>query len=247
MSQLLQKHNIEYSSSTIVLPKSSSSPSSSSTSIEITGIANGTDKGKGQALFSSTSLQSERWLLDFGVSHHMASSQGMFSSFQSCTSPPILMGNNTYMHATRKQNIDVGQNTFNNVLCVPSLTTNLLSIYQITHCGARKTVEFTPDFVIIQDMESRDIIAIGMADHASRLYTFSHFVSNDDLDPLITIHTHASSVNHVSKEKFGHLNLGVLASTSVPETSFGLPPSASTKIGTDIASFTLVEQDIFVL
>ncbi|WP_233109404.1 hypothetical protein, partial [[Clostridium] innocuum] len=72
--------------------------------------------------------------------------------------------------------IPMKEGTFNDVLCVPSLTTNLLSIYQITHGAQGKIVEFTPDYVYIRDMETRDVIAMGVVDHTSCLYSFSHFV-----------------------------------------------------------------------
>jgi len=75
--------------------------------------------------------------------------------------------------------------------------------------------------MIIQDLESRDIIVVGMDDRASCLYTFSHFSPNNVVDPMIDMHTHAPSVNHVS-EKFSHLNISVLSSTSALETSVEL-------------------------
>ena len=59
------------------------------------------------------------------------------------------MGNNTYMKVCGKVSISMGEGTFNDVLCVPSLTTNILSIYQITHGAQGKTVEFTLDYVYI--------------------------------------------------------------------------------------------------
>ena len=53
----------------------------------------------------------------------MASSMDMFSSIEPCNSPPILMGNNTYIKVCGKGSIPMGEGTFNDVLCVPSLTT----------------------------------------------------------------------------------------------------------------------------
>lgn len=91
----------------------------------------------------------------------------MFSSFEPCVKSPILMGNNTYMSVIEKDSIYIGDGTFNDVLCVPHLSNNLLSIYHITHGGVGKTMEFTPDSVIIQDLESREIIATMMVDNAA--------------------------------------------------------------------------------
>lgn len=97
----------------------------------------------------------------------MASSQSMFSSFETCSSPNILMANNTYMSVCGKGSIDIDKGSFNDVLCVPSLSTNILSIYQITHGGEGKSVEFTPNSMIIRDLHSKDIVAIGEVDHQS--------------------------------------------------------------------------------
>jgi hypothetical protein len=40
--------------------------------------------------------------------------------------------------------VQVDNGDFNDVLCVPSLSYNLLSIYQITHSGKGKIVKFSP-------------------------------------------------------------------------------------------------------
>ena len=73
----------------------------------------------------------------------MASSQDLFSSFEASPTPHILMGNNTVMTVGRKSYIGIDDGTFHDVLCVSSLSSNLLSIYQITHSGTMKIVEFS--------------------------------------------------------------------------------------------------------
>jgi hypothetical protein len=42
---------------------------------------------------------------------------------------------------------------FNDVLCVPSLSCNLLYVYQITHSGEGKTMEFSPHQVVINNLK----------------------------------------------------------------------------------------------
>lgn len=51
--------------------------------------------GKGHALCATTIPHSSSWLLDSSASHHMASSQDFFSSFEALH---ILMGNNTIFY-----------------------------------------------------------------------------------------------------------------------------------------------------
>ena len=62
------------------------------------------------------------------------------------------------------------------MLFVPSLASNLLSVYQMTHIGSPKQVIFGPDSVEITDISTRTIIAKGVANHASKAYEFSHFM-----------------------------------------------------------------------
>ena len=105
----------------------------------------------------------------------MTSSQDLFSSFEASPTPHILIENNTFMTVCGKGSIGIDDGTFHDVLCVPSLSFNLLSIYQINHSGTGKIVEFAQDSVHITNSEIGNIIAIGTIDHASHLYSFSHF------------------------------------------------------------------------
>ena len=91
----------------------------------------------------------------------MASSQSMFSSFDSFHTPPILMGNHTYINFIGKDTIDKGEGYFKYLLCVPHLSHNILSIYQLTHGDRIRTMEFKPYLVFIKDLETRKIIFVG--------------------------------------------------------------------------------------
>lgn len=99
---------------------------SSSTSSTILGsghfgsssMACGEDRMKGHALFTSMHYRSSIWLLDSTTSHHMASSNYMFSNFEHFLFPDILMGNNTYVSVNGSGSFEVDGGIFNNVLCV---------------------------------------------------------------------------------------------------------------------------------
>lgn len=93
--------------------------------------------------------------------------------------------------------------TFENVLYVHNLTTNLLSIYQITHYGDVKKVEFTPKSVMVKDIENDALVEVGQANHNSRFYSFSHFVPQS---PYMALLTHSNSENKLWHVRFGHLN-----------------------------------------
>jgi hypothetical protein len=116
------------------------------------------------------------WILDSGGSNHMAASNDVFSSIEESTRSPIYLGDATPAKVCREGIVDLEGGCFTNVLHVPSLSTNLLSIYQITHSGSGRKVEFTSDSAVITDICTGSQLAHGIANHGSRLYFLSHFV-----------------------------------------------------------------------
>ena len=59
------------------------------------------------------------------------------------------MVNNATLEIYGKGLVCIQDGIFNDVLYVPSLSTNLLLISYITHSGLGKTIEFTIDLVFI--------------------------------------------------------------------------------------------------
>jgi hypothetical protein len=84
-------------------------------------------------------------VLNLGASHDMESSQYIFSSMDPYTTLIILMGDSTPNEVCRKGSIEVANRKFQNIISIPSLSTNMFSIYQITHLNLEKGVEFTLD------------------------------------------------------------------------------------------------------
>ena len=107
----------------------------------------------------------------------MAASIESFSSFQSFDGPSIQMGNNSEVKTKGKGSIQLEHGRFKDVLFVPSLASNLLYVYQMTHTRSPKQVIFGPDSVEITDISTRNIIEKGVANHASKAYEFSHFMT----------------------------------------------------------------------
>ena len=62
------------------------------------------------------------------------------------------------------------------MLYVPSLATNLLSVYWMTHIGSPNRVIFDPDSLEITYISTGNIIVKGDTNHASKAYEFSHFM-----------------------------------------------------------------------
>ncbi len=75
----------------------------------------------------NTSSSSE-WILDSGASYHMGSSKGDFSSLKYSKVPHIFVGEDTKMEFEGKGHVEVDNGEFKDVLYIPNLSSNLLSI-----------------------------------------------------------------------------------------------------------------------
>ena len=93
----------------------------------------------------------------------MVASRESFSSLQSTNGPSIHIGDDSQIRAKGKGSIKFEHGNFNDVLYVPSLTKNLLSVYQMTHTSPPKRVIFGPDLVDITYISTGIIIAKGVA------------------------------------------------------------------------------------
>jgi hypothetical protein len=160
------------------------------------------------------------WILDSGASNHMAASKDEFSSIEESIRSPIYLGDATPANVCEEGIVDLEGGCFTNVLHVPSLSTNLLLIYQITHSGSRRKVEFTPDSVVIANISTGSQLAHGIADHSSRLYFFSHFVPKSISTVFISQYNNISRLWH---EIFDHLNYNYFHQLSKENMVEGLP------------------------
>jgi hypothetical protein len=72
--------------------------------------------------------------------------------------PHILIGNESLVDVIGKNFVDANIGTFEDVLCVPNLSSNLLFVYQITQKGRK--LEFTPNFVTVMDLEEMHFLQL---------------------------------------------------------------------------------------
>ena len=90
--------------------------------------------------------------------------------------PPIVLGDNSLTDSMGKGRIDIDHGNFNNVLYVPGLAYNLLSVYQMTHTGSPKKVIFSPNEFEITEILNGKVLAKGVVDHTLKVYKYSHFL-----------------------------------------------------------------------
>jgi hypothetical protein len=70
--------------------------------------------------------------------YHMAKDKAIFSSLNECNTKKIFIGDDVYLTVVGFGIVQVDNGHLNDVLCVASLSYNLLSVYQITHSGEGK-------------------------------------------------------------------------------------------------------------
>ena len=128
---------------------------------------------------STSTSTSDEWLIDSGASYHMAKDRAIFSTLNECNTKQIFVGDDRSLSVEGSGTIQVENGHFNDVLCVPSLSCNLLSVYQITHSSEDKIVEFSPHQVVIKDLKDPEhVLATGIVDDITRLYKFDNFGSS---------------------------------------------------------------------
>jgi hypothetical protein len=172
--------------------------------------------------FNTTSTSSsDEWLIDSGASYHMAKDRDIFSSLNECNTKKIYVGDARSLSVEGSGTIQVENDHFNDVLCVPSLSCNLLSIYQITHSGEGKIIEFSPHQVVIKDLKDpKHVLATGIVDDITRLYKFDNFGSSSFSSVFVA---HTDDLSKLWHEWFGHLNYRSLQQLCNQHMVTGLP------------------------
>ena len=119
---------------------------------------------------------SKDYLIDSGASKHMVSSREYLTTLNLSGGPRIHMGDNLQIPTAGIGSIKIHHGEFKNLLYVPSLASNLLYVYQMTHTGLPNQVVFGPDSMEILDISTEKIEVKGVAIHSSKAYEFSHFL-----------------------------------------------------------------------
>jgi hypothetical protein len=155
--------------------------------------------------FNTTSTSSsDEWLIDSRASYHMEKDKDTFSALNECNTYKILVGDDRSLSVVGSGTVQIDNGHFNDVLCVPSLSCNLLLVYQITHSGEGKTVEFLPHQVVIKDLKDpKHVLATGISNDITKLYKFENFGSSSFSLVFVAYSDDLSKIWH---GRFGHIN-----------------------------------------
>jgi hypothetical protein len=172
--------------------------------------------------FNATSTSSsDEWLIDFGTSYHMTKDKDIIYSLNECNTEKIFVGDDRSLSVVGSGIVQVDNGHFNYVLCVLSLSCNLLLVYQITHLGEGKIIEFSPHQVVIKDLKDlKHVLATRIVDDITMLYNFDNFGSSSFPSVFVA---HSDDLRKIWHEWFGHLNYRSLQKLCNQQMVTGLP------------------------
>ena len=100
---------------------------------------------------TTTSSSNPSWLLDSAASHHVTPNLSNLSLSTPYEGPDdIVLGNGSGLHISHSGHATLDSFSLSNILCVPSMHHNLISVSQL--CSSNNiTIEFFPSFFLVKD------------------------------------------------------------------------------------------------
>ncbi|KAJ4719034.1 Retrovirus-related Pol polyprotein from transposon TNT 1-94 [Melia azedarach] len=118
------------------------------------------------AVLSSEAPDKHLWLLDSGCTNHMTSNSEYFSTLDTTVRVPVRLGNGDVIESAGKGTISIptskGIKFINDVLLVPNLDQNLLSVGQMMHKGY--SLFFKDKACVISDSSGDKVVVVPMID-----------------------------------------------------------------------------------
>ena len=87
-----------------------------------------------------------------------------------------MIGDDSPVEVVGKGRVELTNESFKNVLHIPKLSVNLLSVYQMKNYGTGKRLIFTHDALDIYDMQTNSMVSTGEVNHQTKIYTFYEFI-----------------------------------------------------------------------
>jgi len=169
------------------------------------------------------------WYVDSGATKHMCSNRAAFSKLMEMTPEPVYMGNNAVVEAVGVGEVPLTivvdgrekEGHLANVLYVPELATNLISVKQIVGRGMQ--VSFAEDRCSII---SSDGEVLGRAQLDGKLYKLQTVPSRQDFTAMTAFKSPALEAQ-LWHERFGHLGMQSLQQLASEGMVTGLPKNLS--------------------
>lgn len=154
---------------------------------------------------SKCELRKNEWCLDSGATSHMCCDKNLFSEIQKIDGEhKIQLASNNYVYAVGKGRVLLNLNstiiTLNDVLFVPELNTNFISVNKVT--SLKNSVLFENNCVVIKNKYNEEILRMNESNGLYLLKTncdYNYKLNETDNNNVIKWH-----------ERYGHLNLNSL-------------------------------------
>jgi hypothetical protein len=96
--------------------------------------------------------------------------------FIQCNTKQIFVGADSSLSIVGSRTIYLDDGNFNYVICVPSLSSNIILVYQISHSDEGKEIKFSPHQVVIKDLKyPKNFLSTGIVHDITNLYIFENF------------------------------------------------------------------------
>ncbi|TXG59678.1 hypothetical protein EZV62_014251 [Acer yangbiense] len=181
------------------------------------------DGGRSETLLLACNMAEDgannKWFLDSGCSNHMCGEKEMFTQLdESCTSS-VKFGNDTTVPVMGKGKISItlkdgSQNAISDVLLVPNLHKNLLSVGQLSEKGY--DIRIHEGICTINSAQKGLIAKVKMSQN--RLFPL--LINSDSLPCFSSVMCDENWLWHM---RFGHVNFGSLKQLASRKMVSGLP------------------------
>ncbi|KAG8473238.1 hypothetical protein CXB51_035235 [Gossypium anomalum] len=116
--------------------------------------------------FATSSKVSCDWLVDSGCTHHMAADERLFKELDRSFASKIRIGNGNLIEAKGRGNVVIntksGNKVISDVLFVPDIDQNLLSVGQLVEKGY--SLAFKNGSCIVEDSYGQELVTVAMTD-----------------------------------------------------------------------------------
>lgn len=151
------------------------------------------------ASYFASSSSTESWLIDSGYTNHMKNDKKLFRDLRPIDITKVKIGNGDYISVKGRGTITITSTavtkTISDVLYIPEINQNLLSIGQLIEKGFK--VIFEDSFCHILDVNNEEILKVRMK---------GKFFSFDPIKELAAFSTKACNIE-IWHKRLGHCHL----------------------------------------
>ncbi|KAJ8635046.1 hypothetical protein MRB53_009313 [Persea americana] len=173
----------------------------------------------------------ESWLIDSGCTSHMTYNQELFKELDKTAISKVKIGNGAYLAVKGKGTVAIeghtGLKLISNVLYVPNINQNLLSVGQLLEKGYK--VLFDDNYCLITDAQGREVFKVQMEgkSFALNLMEEEHAAVHKEDSTTMLWHRRLGHVHHTTLLFMKKNNLG----EGLPELEEELPTCATCQYG----------------